>query len=539
MLSKSLVLRALLAFGILLAAGLSGPGVLRGQSHSPGDPISTGQSSAPKISEFSLSKRSDDQGYVLRAHASDSPVAQITTSREDSTVVWVLPGMSLKKGWQGPTLKGPVSGFSASDTSSQVTARLSLDLFGPARAETYPDRASNDLLLNLEYSPLDLAKIGAFAAEASTTGTSASALPPESLHGPPELSPDLSAGERSNPDLPEPKSADLSPDSASCCSLGKDSLAPPSLPDPFLALPDSFFSGDPSVNTMAASFSPPPGSPLKPIMAPPAVDTIIIDPGHGGIDPGAAAHGLLEKNIVLPVAKRAAGLIERHLQAEVLLTRTTDRFLTLDERARFANASGGDLFISVHTNGSPAAHRKGTEVYVLGPSGSEKAARAMRRENGSVGELLGQSETASAKKGSAKSPSGKRFFSGGNRGGPMKRVSPERPRSRTALIDERSKRFARILQRRIRRRIRPNDPIRQATFEVLWRARMPAVLLELGYLTNPEEAKYLSEPPAQKYLAWQIFRSVKARGEKTGGGAIEAPIANGPKVDDPLPSGGR
>ena len=552
MLSKSLVLRALLAFGILLAAGLSGPGVLRGQSHSLGDPISTGQSSAPKISEFSLSKRSDDQGYVLRAHASDSPVAQVTTSREDSTVVWVLRGATLAKDWQEPTLKGPVSGFSASDTSSQVTARLPLDLFGPARAETYPDRASNDLLLNLEYSPLDLPEMGPFAAKASTTGTSASALPPESLPGPPEISPDLPAGERSNPDLPKPKSADLSSDSASCCSLGKDSLAPPSLPEPFLALPDSLSSEDPSVGTMAISssgesaapphatvgFSPPPGSPLKRIMTPPAVDTIIIDPGHGGIDPGAAAHGLLEKDIVLPVAKRAAGLIERHLQAEVLLTRTTDRFLTLDERARFANSSGGDLFISVHTNGSPAARRKGTEVYVLGPSGSEKAARAMRRENSSVGELLGQSKTGPAKKGSAKSPSAKKFFSG-DRGTPMKSGSPERPRSRTAPINERSKRFARILQERIRRRIRPNDPVRQATFEVLWRARMPAVLLELGYLTNPEEAKYLSEPPAQKYLAWQIFRSVKARGEKTGGRAIEAPLANGSKVDDPLPSGGR
>jgi len=552
MVSKSLLLRVVLVFGILSALGLAGPEVLRAQAQPPSDSTSSALSSAPTVSEFSVAERSDNQGYVVRAQVTDSSLVQISYSREDSTIVWILPGLTLAKNWQGPTLKGPVSGFRASDTSSQVTAKLTLDLFRPARVQTYPDRASNDLLLNLEYNSPDLPEISVPTAEASTTGTTASTLPPESLPDSTEISYDLPVRERPHRQLPISTNDGSSSDSSRCCSLGKDSLAPPSLPEPLLALPDSFFSADPPVGSSPPSspdgsppdgsasapsttigFPPPPGSPLKRIMTPPAVDTIIIDPGHGGFDPGAAAHGLLEKDIVLSVAQRAAELIERHLRAEVLLTRTTDQFLTLDERAEFANANGGDLFISLHTNASPVAHRKGTEVYVLGPSGSEKAARAMRRENVSVREFLDLGETSRAQ-----TPSTRTFFSG-NGASPMKSVLSNRTRSRIAFINERSRRFARILQHRIRRRISANDPIRQATFEVLWRARMPAVLLELGYLTNPEEAKYLSEPSAQKYLAWQIYRSVKARGEETEDPTINAPTVADSGVGDPFLSGVR
>jgi N-acetylmuramoyl-L-alanine amidase len=552
MVSKSPLLRVVLVFGILSALGLAGPEVLRAQSQPLSDSTSSALSAVPKVSEFSLAERSDNQGYVVRAHVTDSSLVEISYSREDSTVVWVLPGVTLAKDWQGPTLKGPVSGFRASDTSSQVTARLTLDLFRPARVQTYPDRISNDLLLNLEYRSPDLSEISAPTAEASTTGTTASTLPPESLPDSTEISYEFPLPERPHGELSDSKNGGSSPDSARCCSPGKDGLSLPSLPKQLFAFLDSFFSADQPVGSSPTSssggsspggsaappratigFPPPPGSPLKRIMNPTAVDTIIIDPGHGGFDPGAAAHGLLEKDIVLSVAQRAAELIERHLRAEVLLTRTTDQFLTLDERARFANAKGGDLFISVHTNASPAAHLKGTEVYVLGSSGSKKAARAMRRENVSVQEFLDLGET-----GPAKSPSARTFFSG-NGASPMKRVLSGRPRSRIAFINERSRRFARILQHRIRRRISANDPIRQATFEVLWRARMPAVLLELGYLTNPEEAQYLSEPSAQKYLAWQIYRSVKARGKKIDDPTIDAPTLADSGVDDPFVSGVR
>ena len=552
MVSKSPPLRVVLVFGLISALGLAGAEALRAQPHPPSDSTSSALSSSPTVSEFSLAERSDHQGYVVRAHVTDSSLVEITYSRKDSSVVWVLPGLTLAKDWQGPTLKGPVSEFHASDTKSQVTARLTLDLFRPARVQTYPDRASNDLLLNLEYRSPDLPEVSAPTAESSTTGTTASTLPPESLPDRTEISYDLPLGGRPHRQLPVSKNDGFSPDSSRCCSLGKDSLAPPSLPEPLLALPDSFSStsspvgssppsspdrsppgGSVSVPQTTIGFPPPPGSPLERLMNPPAVDTIIIDPGHGGFDPGAAAHGLLEKDIVLSVAQRAAELIERHLRAEVLLTRTSDQFLSLDERAQFANANGGDLFISLHTNASPVAHRKGTEVYVLGPSGSEKAARAMRRENVSVQEFLDLGET-----GHAKNPSTRTFFSG-NGASPMKRVLSNQPRSRIAFINERSRRFARILQHRIRRRISANDPIRQATFEVLWRARMPAVLLELGYLTNPEEAQYLSEPSAQKYLAWQIYRSIKARGEKINDPTVDIPTVADSGVDDPFFSGVR
>ncbi|MFB6097813.1 MAG: N-acetylmuramoyl-L-alanine amidase, partial [Salinibacter sp.] len=116
------------------------------------------------------------------------------------------------------------------------------------------------------------------------------------------------------------------------------------------------------------------------------LDTIVIDPGHGGKDPGAVANGLMEKNIVLDVALKLGDYIENRLGIEVAYTRTKDRFIPLEERGHFANRVGGDLFISLHVNAYRSSAVNGTETYFLGRSKTDAARRVMRQENSVVQE---------------------------------------------------------------------------------------------------------------------------------------------------------
>ncbi len=201
------------------------------------------------------------------------------------------------------------------------------------------------------------------------------------------------------------------------------------------------------------------------------VRTIMIDAGHGGKDPGAVANGVEEKDINLRMAK----LLGRSLQEqgfEVHYTRTTDKFIPLEERTAMANARNADLFISLHCNALKDASVRGLEVYYLNLATDAQAVRVAARENGV----------------SAKKISDMQFI-----------LSDLMLNSK---INE-SRQMAALVEQETLRAMRPRHGLvshgsKGAFFYVLTGARMPSILVELGYLTNAAEARNLD---SDAYLA--------------------------------------
>jgi len=218
------------------------------------------------------------------------------------------------------------------------------------------------------------------------------------------------------------------------------------------------------------------------------LDTVVIDPGHGGKDPGAVANGLLEKDIVLDVAHKLGDYIENRLDLEVVYTRSDDRFIALEERGHFANRVGGDLFISLHVNAFRSSSVEGTETYFLGRSKTDAARRVMKQENSVVEEYEENPERYDEYDAEA-FVKGELFLSASM---------------------QFSEEFASIVQSQFKNRVkRRSRGVHQAGFYVLWSASMPSVLVELGYLTNPQEARFLNSDRGQTYLASALFRSVR------------------------------
>jgi N-acetylmuramoyl-L-alanine amidase len=218
------------------------------------------------------------------------------------------------------------------------------------------------------------------------------------------------------------------------------------------------------------------------------LDTVVIDPGHGGKDPGAVANGLHEKDIVLDVAHKLGDYVENRLNLEVVYTRTDDRFIALEERGHFANRVGGDLFISLHVNAFQESSVNGTETYFLGRSKTDAARRVMKQENSVVREYEENPERYDEYDAEA-------FVKG------------ELFLSATMQFSEQ---FASLVQNQFKNRVhRHSRGVHQAGFYVLWSASMPSVLVELGYLTNPQEARFLNSDRGQTYLASAIFRAVR------------------------------
>ena len=229
------------------------------------------------------------------------------------------------------------------------------------------------------------------------------------------------------------------------------------------------------------------------------LDTVVIDPGHGGKDPGAMAHGQEEKDIVLDVAHRLGDYIENRLDLEVAYTRTDDRFIALEERGHFANRIGGDLFLSLHVNAAPSAAVQGTETYFLGRSKTDAARRVMQREN-SVVRQYEKNPDRYEEYDSEAFVRGELFLS-----------------ASMQFSEEFAKRVQKQFKRRVERRSRG---VKQAGFYVLWSASMPSVLVELGFLTNREEARYLNSDRGQTKLAKALFRAVKSYKDEYNKGVV-------------------
>lgn len=220
--------------------------------------------------------------------------------------------------------------------------------------------------------------------------------------------------------------------------------------------------------------------------------TIVIDPGHGGRDPGAVGKICYEKNVVLPISLMFGQLIEKHFKdVRVVYTRKSDTFVELKERAEIANRLKADLFISIHANASLSKKIYGAESYAMGLHTSERNMEVAKRENS----VIVYEENYSTK------------YEGYN---------PESHESfiafslmQHAYLDQ-SLIFASKVQEQFSNRIRRKDNgVRQAGFLVLWETSMPSVLVELGYISNAKEEKYLVTDKAHRELAYCLFLAFK------------------------------
>lgn len=231
--------------------------------------------------------------------------------------------------------------------------------------------------------------------------------------------------------------------------------------------------------------APAPGPPeATPLPLPtPGVRTIVIDPGHGGDEDGATgARGTLEKTLTLAVARRLKIGLETRLGARVLLTRDDDRTLPLDERAAFANNNKADVFVSLHANASLRRTATGAEVFYLSLDRADEEARRVAESEGVAMPVFG----------------------GGTR--EIDVILWEMAQTRHLV---QSAELAKAIEGQLRTSVPMGPrPIQQAPFRVLVGANMPAVLVELGYLTNSEQESALASVPFQTRLAQAIAEAV-------------------------------
>jgi len=215
------------------------------------------------------------------------------------------------------------------------------------------------------------------------------------------------------------------------------------------------------------------------------INRVVIDPGHGGHDQGTqGAKGLLEKDLVLDVARRVGKLIGDRLGAEVIYTRTDDTFVPLEGRTALANEKQADLFLSIHANSSPISKTVGVETYYLNFTEAKDALDVAARENASsqksVFELRDLIQKITLH---TKSEESKEFAA----------------RIQTSLFAFSARNFPGTR----------NRGVKKAPFVVLIGANMPSVLAEIGFLSNPREEQLLKRSEYRDKLAEAIFRGIQ------------------------------
>ena len=247
----------------------------------------------------------------------------------------------------------------------------------------------------------------------------------------------------------------------------------------------------PPAGALPPALSPPdrlhPGSlePVDPAVFPLAVERVVLDPGHGGRNGGTqTSSGLVEKELTLDIARRLSDLLEES-GYEVLLTRDDDTAVSLEERARFANESGADLFVSIHVNWIVNRGVRGVETYYLGPTDDPYLSRLAAAENRDSGysqtDLRDLVDTLYA-----------------------------------GLRQDSSERAASALQRSMLRSLRTVNPavenrgVKSAPFIVLMKTDMPAVLAEVSCLSNEKEAELLARPLYRQYIAEALHSGIES-----------------------------
>jgi N-acetylmuramoyl-L-alanine amidase len=213
------------------------------------------------------------------------------------------------------------------------------------------------------------------------------------------------------------------------------------------------------------------------------VSRIVLDPGHGGHDPGARANGINEAELVLDVALRLRKLLLKQTGIEVTMTRESDVFIPLEERTAFANREGADLFLSIHANASVNTKARGIETYFLNFATNPEAEAVAARENSASARTMHNL------------PDILRAIALNNK------------------IDE-SRDFAAIVQKAMVRRLSARNRqlrdlgVKQAPFVVLIGAGMPSVLAEISFITNRQEGQLLKTAAYRQQIAEALLDAV-------------------------------
>lgn len=220
--------------------------------------------------------------------------------------------------------------------------------------------------------------------------------------------------------------------------------------------------------------------------------TVVLDPGHGGKDPGALGKTAKEKDIVLAVALKVGEYLKKEMpDLNLVYTRNTDVFVPLDERAEIANKAKADLFVSIHANWISNPKIQGTETFVLGLHRSEENLEVAKKENSVI---ILEDDYSTKYEG----------------------FDPNQTESyiifelmQNVYLDQ-SIEAASAIQQQFEKRVgRHNRGVKQAGFLVLRKTAMPGILVELGFLSNQDEEKFMMSEEGQTYLASAIFRAIR------------------------------
>ncbi|MEM9528298.1 MAG: N-acetylmuramoyl-L-alanine amidase [Bacteroidota bacterium] len=246
------------------------------------------------------------------------------------------------------------------------------------------------------------------------------------------------------------------------------------------------------------------------------IQKVVIDAGHGGKDPGGMGANSMEKHIALSIAQLLSiGIRTNFPDVEVILTRNDDTFIPLHERADIANKAGADLFISIHANIMPGSSAtRGTETFVMGQHVAKHNLDVAKRENAAI--LL--------EGGDVKTNYG--FDPNSDEGHIMMSMFQH------AFL-ERSIQFAELVEKEFGRAGRKSRGVKQAGFVVLKATTMPAVLIETGFMSNPDEEAYLLSSAGQRKLANALLKAFGAYYKQLGGEAVPTilpPVTSAPLV---------
>ena len=217
------------------------------------------------------------------------------------------------------------------------------------------------------------------------------------------------------------------------------------------------------------------------------LDTVVLDAGHGGKDPGAIGkYGTKEKDVALDITKRAGNLLEKS-GIKVVYTRDEDVFIPLLDRTKIANDSNGKLFVSIHANANKNRKVQGFETFLLRPGKSQDAIEVASRENSVINleeftdkyeELTGEALIMAT--------------------------------MAQSMFMKESEDLASIIQMELDKRLNtPNRGVKQAGFYVLIGASMPNALVEVGFISNPSEEKKLREKAHKQKIAEAIYQAIK------------------------------
>lgn len=220
---------------------------------------------------------------------------------------------------------------------------------------------------------------------------------------------------------------------------------------------------------------------------------IVIDPGHGGHDTGALGpHGLREKDLVLDVGLRLRNLLQRRTQAEVVMTRSDDTFIPLEERTAIANQKAADLFISIHANASRDPSARAVETYYLNFTSDPGALEVAARENATSTQSVHELQSL------------------------VKKIvlTEKIQESRDFAADVQNSLYSGLTAAGAREE---NHGVKRAPFVVLIGASMPSILAEISFVTNPRDEKLLKRPEYRQKIAEALYRGIEGYTRNLGG----------------------